>query len=305
MTVPIRRLSALSFAISLGIVLGLNTSFADTLSPATGFIYATGKHDSNPCAGACVLTPGSGELSYDKSGGGGEGNGAYSWAETASVNENLGPGAPLVGAVHVTGHAATSGKVPQNQASSGAGGSITAYVSVDQIKVPTFNPIVLPIYFEAKGEGSDTGSGSFGAFATLFANKTVAYKIQHDGSPGSDSFNELTTVDASPNTAYSIEISAGGGAFADWTPGVGTYSSFDVAVDPKIGFDQAAFDALYGSNSFPLAQYYSIDFSPNVPVPSVPVPGALPLFASGLAGLGLLGWRRKRKAYKSCEGSAL
>src|SRR3974390_1345194 len=112
MTVPIRRLSALSFAISLGIVLGLNTSFADTLSPATGFIYATGKHDSNPCAGACVLTPGSGELSYDKSGGGGEGNGAYSWAETASVNENLGPGAPLVGAVHVTGHAATSGKVP-------------------------------------------------------------------------------------------------------------------------------------------------------------------------------------------------
>jgi hypothetical protein len=28
----------------------------------------------------------------------------------------------------------------------------------------------------------------------------------------------------------------------------------------------------------------------------VPVPPALPLFASGLAGLGLLGWRRKRKA---------
>ena len=30
--------------------------------------------------------------------------------------------------------------------------------------------------------------------------------------------------------------------------------------------------------------------------PTVPLPGALPLFASGLAGLGLLGWRRKRKA---------
>ena len=29
---------------------------------------------------------------------------------------------------------------------------------------------------------------------------------------------------------------------------------------------------------------------------TVPLPGALPLFASGLAGLGLLGWRRKRAA---------
>jgi len=29
--------------------------------------------------------------------------------------------------------------------------------------------------------------------------------------------------------------------------------------------------------------------------PVVPLPGALPLFASGLVGLGLLGWRRKRK----------
>jgi len=29
---------------------------------------------------------------------------------------------------------------------------------------------------------------------------------------------------------------------------------------------------------------------------TVPIPGALPLFATGLAGLGLLGWRRKKKA---------
>ena len=31
-------------------------------------------------------------------------------------------------------------------------------------------------------------------------------------------------------------------------------------------------------------------------VSAIPIPGALPLFATGLAGLGLLGWRRKKKA---------
>jgi hypothetical protein len=29
---------------------------------------------------------------------------------------------------------------------------------------------------------------------------------------------------------------------------------------------------------------------------NVPLPAALPLFATGLVGLGLLGWRRKKKA---------
>jgi len=35
--------------------------------------------------------------------------------------------------------------------------------------------------------------------------------------------------------------------------------------------------------------------SMDIPVSPVPLPAALPLFASGLGALGLLGWRRKRK----------
>lgn len=36
--------------------------------------------------------------------------------------------------------------------------------------------------------------------------------------------------------------------------------------------------------------------STDVTITTTPLPGALPLFASGLGGLGLFGWRRKRKA---------
>jgi hypothetical protein len=44
---------------------------------------------------------------------------------------------------------------------------------------------------------------------------------------------------------------------------------------------------------------YTLDISPdigNAPLSSTPLPAALPLFATGIGGLGLLGWRRKRNA---------
>jgi len=40
----------------------------------------------------------------------------------------------------------------------------------------------------------------------------------------------------------------------------------------------------------------TFDFSFSLEGDVVPLPATLPLFATGLGGLGLLGWRRKRKA---------
>jgi hypothetical protein len=40
----------------------------------------------------------------------------------------------------------------------------------------------------------------------------------------------------------------------------------------------------------------SLDIAGNGALQVIPTPAALPLFATGLGGLGLLGWRRKRKA---------
>ena len=51
-----------------------------------------------------------------------------------------------------------------------------------------------------------------------------------------------------------------------------------------------------GSNHNVLLSSISADFTVNRSIPGTPLPAALPLFASGLGALGLLGWRRKRKA---------
>ena len=54
---------------------------------------------------------------------------------------------------------------------------------------------------------------------------------------------------------------------------------------PNVGFLHV------GSSEFSA----NISFSPVTDTRETPLPGALPLFATGLGALGLLGWRRKRK----------
>lgn len=69
----------------------------------------------------------------------------------------------------------------------------------------------------------------------------------------------------------------------------GTSARCMAEVDPLIVFDQAAFDAAMGNDSFALNDYYRIAFSANI----VPIPSAVWLFGSGLIGaLSLV--RRKR-----------
>jgi hypothetical protein len=63
-------------------------------------------------------------------------------------------------------------------------------------------------------------------------------------------------------------------------------------VDPLFEFDQAAFDAEMGANTFNLADNYSFGFSPNIPISDTPEPSSLLLFGSGL--LILVPWLRRR-----------
>jgi len=88
------------------------------------------------------------------------------------------------------------------------------------------------------------------------------------------------------NTIYEIDMLLGVGAST--FPG-GTSDSATGSMDPIISFlnasDESQFQLLFsdGVGNSPLGT-------------ETPLPAALPLFATGLGALGLLGWRRKRKA---------
>ena len=77
-------------------------------------------------------------------------------------------------------------------------------------------------------------------------------------------------------------------------PGDAPFSFFEGTSPIKL---LLAFDALNTGDTVSTTGFSgSVTYNFSPVVAAVPLPGALPLFATGLGALGLLGWRRKRKA---------
>jgi hypothetical protein len=95
-----------------------------------------------------------------------------------------------------------------------------------------------------------------------------------------------TSLLLTTNEIYTIEIAIEADT-AVFLPYPWTTSSLVIAdLDPNFFIDP----------SVPNASQYTIEYSPGIVATSAtPLPAALPLFATGLGALGLLGWRRKRK----------
>jgi hypothetical protein len=105
-------------------------------------------------------------------------------------------------------------------------------------------------------------------------------------------FPDLTGLSA--NSRYWVELSATGSVIWAFTlddTGPGVAGEFEIN-------QSAFFPNSSGSFEMLITADVTTDGS------TTPLPATLPLFATGLGGLGLLGWRRKRKAFRRFEGGS-
>jgi len=230
-------------------------------------------------------------------------NAASSASAEGYASAGFGPGIPQVGTTSAGAQAAS------------IYGTGKAYFGADvwysfEIQptntAPGTPPSLLPILFGARGAGyvqvdgvGAEGYGGGGARSRLIVDlygsplpteNEFGFDYYQSG-PGNQggSFNDTKSMNLYSNYTYTVGMSAACEAVAIFGSAGGS-ARCTAWGDPSIAFDQAAFDALMGVNTYNLNEYYNIAFSANV----VPIPSAVWLFGSGL--IGLIGLARRKKA---------
>jgi len=284
-------------AIAIGmLVLGISFDDAQTLPSATSqvFIQAGKYSTSNAYFIGPDPVPLMGITAED---GQTWNNGESSYQAQAIINVSFGPKVPVVGSVSGDAQVNVSGSGAQAVAS--ASGTLKFFFNIEKTGNGPFDPIQLPIYFWAAGQGEVVeGYGEFGAAAWVAGVSGVDwnnFKIGWSGGPKSDSFSQGVSFYLPPNdpsTPYLVYVI--GNVYASnfsYLINTSASSQAAVSVDPIIRLDQETFDNIYGKNSFRLSDYYRLEFSPNLPVSTaVPEPSLMVLL--GISVLSLAGLKR-------------
>ena len=178
-------------------------------------------------------------------------------------------------AVSVQGEVAFSGPHGTGAVFSGLA-ALEYSVAIDQTNSPPVPVTTVPVavYFQTETQGDNS--------------HVYGWVV---GSSGRQDLPQNTplSVQVPVGSAYVAHEEAGcsaGGGNTPFTP-----SCLAVA-DPSFEFDQDAFDAEMGSNTFPLSEYYSFEYSPNLTATiATPEPPTLSLLLGGFFVIGTMALR--------------
>ncbi len=150
-------------------------------------------------------------------------------------------------------------------------------VGVEQTATPPIPLEEVPVKIRIVGEANVTGNAN--SFALLLADGTLGVLRWEQLGPGSLSVEEVVDTEffwIGDTYLFSKDVQCQ--AVTDdargWVQGDTRTASCFAVIDPIFELDQARFDALAGPLTFPLADYYAIRYSSNLPVaggpPNVP-----------------------------------
>jgi hypothetical protein len=222
-----------------------------------------------------------------------------------SNNASLGDRIAGIGKVHVSGNVSSTNPIEYDTVGSDAQAFFAFSVNPRSGTIPAPPGSVLaflqargfPVTVAASGEVSvsfnNNGYGRASAAAgIMYANSGATLLVFTAQFGTNDAFDEVKTVWLADGLYEAfVTVSGWASASLDQThdPATAGWASYDATADPTIRLDQAAFDAEYGPNAFLLSDYYTMDFSPNIPIPE---PSTFCLLGTGC--LGLLGRLRRR-----------
>jgi hypothetical protein len=278
----LNRLGAASQAIAVVLVFGISVAQAVPLATSTLYLQAgrtsfDGQVHLGPDAAPLAAQP----LPYYESHVNPDGSISYGSATGSAAVDFTGP---LLGAATASASASAGGQF--ERANGGGSGEFDAALVVDPRQVPPFAPTSIPISFATKGAVSGDASVYMGI-------QGVGQFYTSSGSLDERETWYLDTFD--PRYPYFIYVIANANAFASVGYNETVTSSSWAWADPTIVFDQAAFDQLYGNSAFNLADYYALEFSPDLVVSTIPESRSVAVLGLALAALGLAGGIGRRE----------
>ncbi|MDJ0849602.1 MAG: hypothetical protein QNK04_14620 [Myxococcota bacterium] len=171
----------------------------------------------------------------------------------------------------------------QASASGVSAGALAAATVIYQAQIretaapPVGGLFTLPLRIRTRGEVSDYVEGYSEGIAqvTVFAEGELVFELTAQP-PSLPNFDFENTEETEIETVFDVSINASCSASSD----AGLLASgCQAVVDPEFAFDQAAFDAAMGPDTFPLEDFYAIELSANLTTPVPALRGAWRLVA--------------------------